>query len=350
MIVPEYRGSVVEKPTYPQVEDFENKNLVDLQHFALRIQLAAAGMGSSFLLIFVPNVETISFTVFLVGFLFSTRYALSVSLTTILGWEILASMIFGFSGITFLFKIIAWIIITMMGVAARTLKVQRPYEFAILGALAALTYDLLVTIPYALFFVEDEASFWSVFLTSFILGTYFTVLHTAGNTLLFATIPKLVDTIFPLLQYRFSSILRLDSQHFRPRRSMLLVFVIASILVISLLGYGFSQYDNETAPPEELDTITITISFDYADLMPFEEFILNVSNQDSVLAIMEKVVVVNYTLEFKNQPYIEAINGIWNMVNISTFNWIFYVNGARSDRGASIKYVQHQDLITWVYE
>ena len=83
------------------VSDLENQNMQKVNAFALRIQIAAAAIASSLILIYIPNIETITITMFLAGFLFDKKYAISIVIITAFGWELFVSMIFGFSGIIF---------------------------------------------------------------------------------------------------------------------------------------------------------------------------------------------------------------------------------------------------------
>lgn len=334
-----------------QVEDLENKDLVEIQNLSLRVQLAAAAIGSSLLLIFIPNVETITFTAFLVGFLFSTRFALSITFTMVIGWEIFASIIFAFSGITFFFKLLAWFIITLIGAGARKMNVKKAYEFAILGTVSALIFDFLVTIPYALFFVNDRNNFLSVFIATLTIGIYFTIFHIIGNTVLFSMIPKLIDTLYPILENRYATITQIDKSYFNVKTRPLLAMLLVGILVTSIIGIALISYNNQTQTDINPNIIIITIEFDYANLRDFEDFTLNISSDDSVFIIMKKVVNINYTTKW-GLPYIQAINGVGLGKNqsLSGFNWIHYVNGIYANRGASINYVSNSDVILWRYE
>ncbi|MHA2275735.1 MAG: hypothetical protein ACXAC2_08220, partial [Candidatus Kariarchaeaceae archaeon] len=88
-----------ENPQFHQdTSYFEDDELRDLSKFALRIQLAATGISTSFILLFVPNVETITILAFLFGFLFPMTYALSITITMVIGWELLLTMVLSFSG------------------------------------------------------------------------------------------------------------------------------------------------------------------------------------------------------------------------------------------------------------
>ncbi|MHA2252613.1 MAG: DUF4430 domain-containing protein [Candidatus Kariarchaeaceae archaeon] len=333
-----------------KVEDLENKELLSLQSLALRVQLAAAAIASSFLLIFVPNIETITFTVFFVGFLFPLRYALSITLTTVIGWELLASMVFAFSGLTFAFKLLAWTAITILGSMARKGHITKPYEFAIFGAISALIYDITVTIPYALFFVEEKTGFLSVFLASLIFGIYFTIFHTVGNTLLFAFIPKLIDTLYPILESRYSYLIKIDKTYFLVETRRVFSVLLIGLLISSLFTAAIISYKEDTQPDDESEFVFVDLNFDYADLKPFEHNHLNVSTQESVFEIMLKVADISYTTQYGDLPFIEEINGIRNNVDIINHNWIFYINGAKANRGASQMYVHEADIILWKYE
>ncbi len=334
-----------------RIKDLESEELTSIQALALRVQLAAAGIASSLLLILIPNIETITFTVFLVGFLFSIRYALSITLTTVIGWEILVSMIFAFSGITFFFKLGAWLMITLLGSLARRLYLQKSYEFAIFGAISALLFDFAVTIPYALFFSNTQDGFLSVFLASLIFGIYFTILHTLGNTILFSFIPRMLDTLFPLLEGRYGTVVKIDKSFFIPRSRNIVTFVFISIIIISPLMVGIYNYNNvNNSGSSENELINITLNFNYADVIPFETYELYVNSSMSVFDIMRQVVVVNYNKEWINLPYIEAINNVWENLNISNHKWIYYINSNYAQSAVSLAYLSDADIVLWNYE
>ena len=120
------------------ITDFENEQLVETQNIALRVQIAAAAIASSFLLILVPNVETISLTAFFVGFLFPASFAISIVLTMVFGWEIFASIVFSFSGPTFFFKLVGWILIMLLGVFAQWKGTKALISIAVIGFLGFL--------------------------------------------------------------------------------------------------------------------------------------------------------------------------------------------------------------------
>ncbi len=157
---------------------------------------SALAVATSSILIFLPNVETITYTVFLSGFVLGKRLGALTGLTTAISWEIVASMMMGgFSGIIFPFKIVFWIGTGVLGSStADLLKPTRSLEFSIIGASLGLLYDLWVTIGVALLFLSS-GSFIPVFLSRFFLGIPFTISHVAGNFAIFSTMPHVIRAI-----------------------------------------------------------------------------------------------------------------------------------------------------------
>ncbi|MDH5646640.1 MAG: hypothetical protein OEZ01_11565, partial [Candidatus Heimdallarchaeota archaeon] len=195
------------------IHELENPKLLTYQQIGLRIQLSAATLATSFLLIEIPNVETITLMCFLLGFLFKPRFAYSTVLTIVISWEVLATIIFAFSGITFPFKLFAWLIVCSLGIFARKIHVKSPIIFALFGFISALIYDILVTIPVAMLFLGNNTGFVTIYVSSFVFGLYFTLSHTLSNTLFFFFIPLLINNILLLLNLYFSSIVMIDDEY-----------------------------------------------------------------------------------------------------------------------------------------
>ena len=349
-------------------KDLENKQLSKIQEYTLLIQITAAAVGSSLLLILIPNVETITFTAFFVGYLFNKKFAYSTTITLILTWEILASIIFSFSGITFIFKMLAWLLVTSLGIFAKKIKISSPLEFAAFGLISTLIFDILVTIPYAFFFLGQLTDFFTIILTTFIFGIYFTLLHTVSNSVLFAYLPKFLDSIIPVLSLRYERFIDITediigqfaSKSYSGRgilvlnkktRSQSIVLSLISIVIIALLVTSIVQYYqvDEIQNDDVNGNISISININFANLTDSIYKELNISSTLSVFDALLLVATVNYT-DYGSLVYIEAINNVWNNQNLTNNFWLYYINGQKASIAANSYILKAADIILWSYE
>ena len=164
---------------------------------AIIASFSAAGIASSLVLIFLPNIETITYTAFLIGFLHGKKNGIFGGLTIAIGWEVVASMVMGgFSGLVFPFKLTFWIFTGFLGglLNNNKFRLSSPLEFSAVGAFLGLTFDLWVTVGIALMFV-NQGAFWSILISKIIFGAPFTVAHVIGNTILFSSMPMVIRAI-----------------------------------------------------------------------------------------------------------------------------------------------------------
>lgn len=338
-----------------------------ISKLSLQIQFSATAVASSLVLIFVPNFETISFTAFLFGFLFPIKMAIYGTIIMTLTWEIVASMIFGFSGIIFPFKIIAWIIIMLLGVLGRRLKIKHPGEFAFFGVISAIIFDLIVSISNVLIFINDSLSFITAFVSFLIIGLVFTISHFTFNFVIFSLMPKVFKVIVPLIIDNYGELCLINEKYFEgvnddPEENYknilfgigkfrFSIYMISSLLLIFLLIFtGVSYYENvNERETENIKEISLSISISYSDLRVNDTFELIIYNNYSALNILEEVSILNYTNQF-GIPYIQAINNVWENLNISNHYWIFYLNDLKIDRGVSLLYFNDGDIFLCSYE
>ncbi len=196
-----------EENTYEIISNFESTD-EKLQTKALMIELGAAVLGINWLLITIPNVEIISFSIFFIGYLFRTKFALVTSLVIIFSWEVLASLTFGLGLLVFPLKVIGWLLFLIAGHLSYKFKVEKAYEFLIIGAFFTLIWDMVVTLGTSLFFITTPLEFISVYLTTFIFGINFTIIHVVANSYLFATLPYIERTVLPVVQINYDYLLQ----------------------------------------------------------------------------------------------------------------------------------------------
>lgn len=324
--------------------DLERSELQSMRNIALSVQIAAAGVATSFMLILFPNIESISLTAFLLGYLFKKKFAITTTLVMVITWEILATLVFSTSGIIFFFKVLGWLIIVVMGMFARYLQINRVEIFSIFGIISGLVFDFLVTIPYALLNATGPENFVTIFLSSLFVGLYFSIFHMVGNAFLFALIPVITVSLHPLLQSRFSDIL-----HSTPQTRIIKNRVIFIFLLILLVSTIIFVNKEPKAPEGEVKTIQITQKIFFGGVsLNITQNITTTSDQ-SAFQILNQSMDITYRV-FGSAHYVVSINSVFENQNISNFYWIFYVNGIRSDYGADFYFPIENDYVLWSYE
>ena len=177
--------SVKEKEIVKEIE-FNNKNYLSFQ-IALISIMVAIGVGGSYLLIGIPNVEILTFIVFLSGFLYGCKVG------TIVG-AISEAIFGGFNpnGVAILpfyvILIAAFALIGLFGglIGNKSQDLQMSgwnvYKFAIIGAVMTLFFDIFTVLGWV--WVTPGAGFY----ITLILQVPFTIIHVVANTLLFGLV------------------------------------------------------------------------------------------------------------------------------------------------------------------
>lgn len=214
------------------------KELLDevraIQIFSTSVIFSAMAVASSTVLLFIPNLETLSLFFFLVGYRYGKTTGTTTVLTSVTVFEMFASQVYGTGGIfPFLLKFPPFFLIMMTGVYFHTLKskgefstddeipsssiisvnevtpsqsqilYQPPnvnkkgdeayfslYErllLAQLGVALTIIYDVVTSLGILVFIPSWEGLF-----LSFILGIPFFVFHQVTNLILFSTIPSII--------------------------------------------------------------------------------------------------------------------------------------------------------------
>ncbi|MCG3217971.1 MAG: hypothetical protein KAR35_03140 [Candidatus Heimdallarchaeota archaeon] len=159
---------------------------------------SAVAITTSTAIIFIPNVETMTFIIFLSGYLFGKKTGLKVAWVSSFGFEIIASSLMGgFNLIIFFFKIIAYSFIGYSGYLGAKWEIQKSWEFIPFGIFFAILYDFLTTVGFTLTYLSlgvDVFLFNLVY--SLTLGFFpFTLFHIIGGAVLFSAIPKVASSI-----------------------------------------------------------------------------------------------------------------------------------------------------------
>ncbi len=325
--------------------DLESDNLQSIHDISLSIQIAAAGIATSFVLILIPNFETISLTAFLLGYIFRKRFAVITSIVMIISWEILATLVFSTSGIIFFFKLSAWMIIMFLGILARKISVDTTEGFATIGLISALIFDILVTIPYALLNSTGNTDFMTLLLSSLFVGLYFSIFHIIGNTFLFSLIPSIYGNITSILEIKYPSVIvkKISMRKLHKKRISAIVLALVIVLIIVLSSV------NTPPPSDEVKLITITENISYNGIIANFSIQLTVYSNQSVFSILNDTTDIQYK-KYANAFFVEGINNVIQNVNITGYYWIYYINGIRSNYASDNYYPANSDVILWNYE
>ncbi len=172
---------------------------------AIVVIYSAAAVASSTSLLFIPNLETITIFIFLVSFYYGFKIGLSMMLTTATIFELFASIVYGFAGPLFFFKIFAYFInvlvasnlskvmienIPASSVSDLKIKFSSRLGFMIVGIVLTLIFDLITTF-YSFFLVQNVRAF----VLLFIAGLPYTFFHEFTNGVIFFFVPDYLGVI-----------------------------------------------------------------------------------------------------------------------------------------------------------
>ena len=156
---------------------------MDTKELTTAITLSSMAVAATLILIFLPNVELITFTCFIAGILFGWRVGIFTAALTATIFEIAVTAILGSSGIIFPFKVISYCIAALFGAFCGKYfwKLKRR-DFMIMGAFVTLIFDILTTIGM-LFILSQPLSSLPYYL---LFGTPFYIVHQASNAIIFS--------------------------------------------------------------------------------------------------------------------------------------------------------------------
>ena len=160
----------------------------------LAAMLTALGVTLGYLFLTVPNVELVTATVFISGFILGPLVGVVVGTVTELIFSALNPM-----GIPMPTLLIAQILgMALVGYAGGILRKRNWFEssvvketitFASAGFLVTLVFDILTTLSFSIVMAEGDMR---KVLSSFIFGMSFYVIHLVLNTTIFAIFVPLV--------------------------------------------------------------------------------------------------------------------------------------------------------------
>ncbi len=169
---------------------------------AISASLGSLGIVLSTIVVFIPNFELISVTIFLVSILFGVYYGLLTAISVALMYEFVVTAIFGPASYLFVFKLVSYIILALIaGLARKGFLKLSFWELGIFGSLFALFYDILITLGFQIAVIQEKVVF-SYLLLLLVQGILFTITHVFSNFVLFSLTKTILNWIMSAFQVR----------------------------------------------------------------------------------------------------------------------------------------------------
>lgn len=179
-----------------------NNRIETILKMAISASLGSLGIVLSTIVVFVPNFELISVSIFLISLLFGLYYGLLAAISMSLVYEFIITMIVGPASYLFVFKLVCYITLALLAGSARKLFLKLSFwELGIIGSIFALFYDIIVTIGFQIAVLQNKIAF-SVLLVSFVGGTLFTIIHVISNFILFSLTKTILNWIMTAFKVR----------------------------------------------------------------------------------------------------------------------------------------------------
>lgn len=182
----------------PEATSFHT-NATKTKTYAVIALFSALAVATSLLLALIPNVETISLVIFLVSLRYGFRAGMFTAITVTGIYELIVSQLFGTGVILLPFKLIAYLLIVLMGHLWReSPKGPGKAALTITGASLAITFDLITTLGLVLWLEQPLSTYLVLVTVGIVIPPFFTPLHMLGNAILFQFVPSIqshLDTI-----------------------------------------------------------------------------------------------------------------------------------------------------------
>ncbi|TET74908.1 MAG: hypothetical protein E3J43_09160 [Candidatus Heimdallarchaeota archaeon] len=169
---------------------------------SISASLASLGIVLSTIVVFVPNMEFISVTIFLVSILFGIYYGLMVAVSISVVYEFIIIAIIGSAGYLIFFKLICYVSLAVISGLMRKIFLRLSYwELGVFGSFFAIIYDVLTTIGYQIVVIRSDFVFQYLLV---LLGTgiIFTITHVVSNFVLFSFTKTMINWIYSAFKAR----------------------------------------------------------------------------------------------------------------------------------------------------
>jgi len=175
----------------PEVTNFHVKP-TKTKSYAVIALFSALAVATSLLLVLVPNLETISLVIFLVSLRYGFRAGMFTAITVVVTYEIIVSQLFGSGVILLPFKLMAYLLIVLMGhFWKESPKGPGKVALTVTGASLAIVFDLITTLGLVLWLDQPWSTYFVLVAVGIIIPPFFTPLHVLGNAILFQFVPSI---------------------------------------------------------------------------------------------------------------------------------------------------------------
>ncbi|MHA1345074.1 MAG: hypothetical protein ACTSVO_12785 [Candidatus Heimdallarchaeaceae archaeon] len=195
--------------TLTSPEQRETNRIQTILKLSITAALASLGIILSAFVIFFPNIEFISVTIFLITLLFGIEYGFLAAISIAVVYEFLIIPIYGSGGLLILFKLLCYISLALVAGLGRKLFVKISFwELGVFGATFALIYDVITTL-FGQIIVLQQSVTVPYLITLLIWGIPFTLSHMIGNFILFSLTKTLINWVVVAFQFRGIKLLML---------------------------------------------------------------------------------------------------------------------------------------------
>jgi hypothetical protein len=162
---------------------------------ALLAIFTALGIAMSTMFIYFPNIELMSLTLFIGGIVLGPLYGSFLAILSASLYEIIATLIVGPGYVIFPFKIIAFLLIVLVGALIRKKIPEKPnffwwFTFGVIGGLLTLFFDLITNVGWII--LSDNFNFIG-YISAIVIGLPITASKIAANTILFLFVPEIYN-------------------------------------------------------------------------------------------------------------------------------------------------------------
>lgn len=169
---------------------------------SISASLASLGIVLSTIVVFVPNMEFISVTIFLVSILFGVYYGLMVAVSISVVYEFIIIAIIGSAGYLIFFKLICYVSLAVISGLMRKIFLRLSYwELGVFGSFFAIIYDIFTTIGYQIVVIRSDFVF-QYLLVLLGSGIIFTIAHVVSNFVLFSFTKTMINWIYSAFKAR----------------------------------------------------------------------------------------------------------------------------------------------------
>ncbi|MCK4895729.1 MAG: hypothetical protein KAS47_02915 [Candidatus Heimdallarchaeota archaeon] len=187
----------------------ETDRIQTILKLSVTAAIASLGIILSAFVIFFPNIEFISVTIFLIALLFGLEYGLLAAISIAIVYEFLVIPIYGSGGLLILFKLLCYIGLAIVAGLGRKLFVKLSFwELGVFGATFALIYDVITTLFGQIIVLQQSVT--ATYLISLLIwGIPFTLSHVIGNFILFSLTKTLINWVVAAFKFRGIKLLML---------------------------------------------------------------------------------------------------------------------------------------------